>query len=206
LLSEVSIVERLIAESSGITVVVLDTRTIREDRVSTTATPPTEAARKESQEKSGVFPENESPLASAPVVMWNEPMEKDAAIKQLLDASCKTAPEIRETAWPALLEREKQGGTFVGEDLAMPHARVNGLFLPLVALGVGKSGIYDREAGRSVRIMILMLSPADEPAGHVAMLGKISRMARDDQWRRDVLAAASPSDIVKIIRSWDGTS
>ena len=89
----------------------------------------------------------------------------------------------------------------MGEDVAIPHARIAGLRRPLVALGVGRAGIQDRESGRSVRIMLLLLSPADPPESHVEMLGVISRMARDDQWRKEVLSARKSSDVMGAIRA-----
>ena len=88
--------------------------------------------------------------------------------------------------------------------MAIPHARIEGITRPLVCLGFGKSGIYDREAGRSFRIMILLLSPTDKPERHLAMLGMISRMASDDQWRGKLIAASNPLEIVQAIRAWDG--
>ena len=51
-----------------------------------------------------------------------------------------------------------------------------------------------------MRIMILLLSVADPPESHVAMLGVISRMAGDDPWRKGVLGAREASDVVRMIR------
>jgi hypothetical protein len=47
--------------------------------------------------------------------------------------------------------------------------------------------------------MILLLSPVDPPSIHVEMLSIISRIARNDQWRRKVLAAERPSDVLALI-------
>jgi len=35
------------------------------------------------------------------------------------------------------------------------------------------------------------------------MLGLISRMARDDEWRKDVLSAGKAADIQWAIRKWE---
>jgi len=67
-------------------------------------------------------------------------------------------------------------------------------------LGIGKEGIQDHDSGRSFKIMMLLLSPATPPETHVAMLGMIAGMVRDDQWRRKVLYAERPDDIFGIIR------
>lgn len=195
-----SVVERLIQESSGLTVVILDTRDIGGDLVPKMETPPVQdrPGRGEESASKGL-----SPLANLQVLTWNEPMEKEPAIRDLLKACCRERPEIREAAWHALLEREEQGGTFVGEHVTIPHARVQRLKWPLVCLGVGKSGIQDPDTGRSVGIMILLLSPPDPPEDHLAALAMISRMAGDDQWRKNVTSAGSTEDIYRFTRSWE---
>ena len=91
----------------------------------------------------------------------------------------------------------------MGEDVAIPHARIAGLRQSIVALGVGKAGVQDREYERSVRIMLLLLSPTDPPESHLAMLGAISRMARDYQWRKEVLSARKSSDVMGVIQEWE---
>jgi two-component system, OmpR family, sensor histidine kinase KdpD len=185
-----SIVERLIRESSGLTVVVLDTRDIGEDRAGVLETPPAKD-------------QPLSPLANLGVLMWNGPLEKESAIRDLIDACSLERTEFREAAWHAILEREKQGGTFVGEHVALPHARIQGLEQPYVCLGVGKSGIQDTDTGRDVRIMILLLSPPDPPEKYLESLATISRMASDDSWRKKVISARTIEDIDRVTRSWE---
>lgn len=191
---EVSLVERLITESSGITVVVLDTKWIPDGLSSVDAAPLKEPTR------SGPPPDSEDLLARTHVLIWNRAMEKEEAVRELLDACHMETPTLRTAAWQALLERERQGGTFLGEDLAVPHARIPGIPRPVVALGVGKLGVRETESGRSVRIMVLFLSPMDKPESHVAMLAAIGKMAQNDTWLRNVLAAETPDDVVRLIR------
>lgn len=201
---EVSIVERLMTESSGITVVVLDTKTIADGRPTPDLNLAAEKSPRVSRKKSDPLAEKEAILSGACVLMWDERIEKEEAIRQLLDACCRGKVELtEESTWETLLERERQGGTYVGEDVAIPHARINGIRQPLVALGVGRAGIQDRESGRSVRIMILLLSPTNPPESHVAMLGVISKMAQDDQWRAKILAAEKPAEVARLIRDWN---
>jgi two-component system sensor histidine kinase KdpD len=52
--------------------------------------------------------------------------------------------------------------------------------------------------------MVLLLSPVDPPESHLKMLGAISRMARDDQWRKNILSAGKSADMVSAgIRKWE---
>ena len=200
---EVSIMERLITEGSGITVVVLDTKAIPHDRPTTEMPRPAERVQECAEKQTDLIFESSAALSNTAVLIWEEPIEKEEAIRQLLDACCTESTKHKESAWVSVLERERQGGTFVGEDVAIPHARIVGLRRPLVALGVGRAGIQDRESGRSARIMFLLLSPADPPESHVRVLAVISRMARDDQWRKEVLSAGKSSDVMRAICEWE---
>jgi len=146
--------------------------------------------------------ECDAALSRATAFVWEEPVEKEEAIRRLLDSCRGVGKRLRESAWESVLERERQGGTFVGEDAAIPHARIAGISRSQIAMAVSRAGIQDREAGRGVRIMILLLSPAEPPEIHLEMLGLISRMVRDDQWREDALAAGKPADIMSAIRRW----
>ena len=198
LLGQKSIVERLITESGGITIVVLDTSAIRGDGTyKPSAAEPFETDR--DREPIPVKPE--SPLSGMKIALWKNPIDKEAAMKELLDMLCLDLPDIRESAWTALTLREEQGGTFAGEEILMPHARIPGIERSLLALGVGKAGIKDRDTGRTARIMFLMLSPAEQPASHIELLGKLARMCQDSQWQRDVLVSESPEEVRRIIEA-----
>ncbi|HVY55739.1 MAG TPA: PTS sugar transporter subunit IIA [Thermodesulfobacteriota bacterium] len=199
LLGQKSIVERLITESEGITVVVLDTSAIREDgtyRPSEDRPLETETERESEAQKAL------SPLSGMKIVIWKDSMEKEKAMRELLETLCRDLPAIKEPAWTALIEREKQGGTFAGEDILMPHARVTGIERPLLALGVGKAGIKDSDTGRTAHIMFLMLSPAEESATHVEVLGAVAGLCRDSQLFRSIIASETPSQIEEIIKTW----
>jgi two-component system, OmpR family, sensor histidine kinase KdpD len=196
------VVERLVAEVNGATVVVLDTKEILVEKQIIALDNPDQLKKKEAARSKNVSFDGEAILSDAHSVVWHESIEKDKAIRQLLNG-CKCAKkELMKEAWRALFEREKQGGTFVGEDTVIPHARICGLKKPLVAVGIGRKGILDRDSGRSIKIMILLLSPAEPPESHVVMLAVISRMLQNDQWRREVLKAATPPEINKTVKKY----
>ena len=201
---ERSIVERLVTEGTGVTVVVLDTKAIPPDRLVSERPRRSAKPQRRFQEKKERISKTDTALSNISVLIWDEPIEKEAAIRQLLDLCCSKNVKQKECAWLSLLEREQRGGTFVGKDVAIPHARIAGLQRPLVALGLGRAGIQDREAGRSVRIMLLLVSPVDQPESHVELLGKISMMARNDQWRKAVLSTRKTSEARGLINEWEG--
>jgi len=200
---EGSIVDRLVTEGTGITVVVLDTKAIREERPSPEIIPPAVESDEGLKARKNFIGEGVAALSSRTILVWEKIIEKEEAIKRLLDSCREIGKGRMGSALESVLDREKQGGTFVGEDVAIPHARIAGLSRPIMAIGVGREGIQDQETSRKVRLVILLLSPIDPPESHLETLGLISRMARDDQWRKDVLAATKPAEIMRAIQVWE---
>lgn len=200
---ESSIVERLVTEGKGITVVVPDTKTIREElpalkKKFLDGAIPEEA----SQQQKDFARENKAVLSRMTALVWKEPLGMDEALKCLLDSFRHIGKEQKKSVLNSLFEREQQGGTFVGEDVAIPHARVDGLSQPLIAIGIGKKGVQDPDSGRTAKIVVLLLSPIDPPEKHLETLGVISRMAADDLLRKSILAANESRIVREIIQDW----
>jgi two-component system sensor histidine kinase KdpD len=200
LLGDEGIAEKLIRENKGHTIVVLDTRTVSETDKKALSKPVHE------ESLSGIKTKETPPHAKRAlfsidtILLWDKTIDKVEAMRELLDTRMQNADRtLKDSAWDSLMMREQEGGTFVGEDIAIPHVRIKALSQPIVALGIGKAGIHDRDSNRDFRIMILLLSPVDPPSIHVEMLAIISRMARNDHWRRDVLAAEGQSDVLRLI-------
>jgi len=203
LLGESSIVERLVIEGNGITVVVLDTKTIREappafEKRGLGKAIPEEA----SQNHKNFARENKALFSRMTALVWEESIGMEDAIRCLLDSFRHIGNEQKNRALSSLLEREQQGGTLVGEDVAIPHDRVDGISQPLIAIGVGKKGVQDLDSGRKAKIIVLLLSPIDPPGKHIETLGIISRMAADDLLRKSIIAAKESQIVRKMIQDW----
>ncbi len=208
LMGRKTIHERLIAESKDVTVVVLDTRGISEKLEHAPEARfggEEESEAGEAASGEGRAPGTRLPTVSAKqIALWVGPTEKEEALRQLLRACCRRDPSIVEkVAWEKLMERERQGVTFVGEDVAIPHARLPGLSAPVVAVGVSKFGIREPATDELAHIMVLLLSAAEESDSHVKLLAEISKMVRDPQWRRSVLEAQSVQEIAQILDAWN---
>ncbi len=194
-----TLIQRLIEEAKGTTVVVLDTREVRIG-----ASPQVEKPVMEANRAIGP-PAAMRPAASllkeTAVLIWDAPLEKETAMRQLLSECCRRIKSIREEdAWAALTQREQQGSTFLGEDVALPHARLAGLEHAVVGLGLAKQGVRERATGRSVRIVFLLLSPVSPPEVHVRYLGLISRLSQQPLLRQDLLTAGTAGEARRVLR------
>ncbi len=194
-----TLIQRLVEEARGTTIVVLDTREVGIGAIAPLENPAMEANRA-FRPPAAVRPAA-SPLKEIAVLLWDEPLDKETAMRQLLSECCrriKTLPV--EDAWGALIQREKQGSTFLGEDVALPHARLAGLEHAVVGLGLAKQGVSEPATGRSVRIVFLLLSPVSPPEVHVRYLSLISRLSHQPLLRQDLLSAGTAGDAGRVLR------
>ncbi len=198
-----TMLERLMAESRGITLVIADLRRHDEPRQRQGATSPFVSAMTAFSRHKAVPDSREAVVVQADVLLWNEVLEKDTAIRRLLEAICVRHPAISfDYALRAILERERQGPTFIGEEVCIPHARLDGIEESVLAIGSSKLGIYDHASSDTATLMFLMLSPVHRPDSHVRLLGLISEMAGDSQWRVAMRQASSEEDVRFAMRQW----
>jgi two-component system sensor histidine kinase KdpD len=194
-----TLIQRMVEEAKGTTVVVLDTRELGSHPVAQLEKPMVEATRA-IRLPVAVRPAA-SPLAETAVLIWNEPLDKETAMRQLLSACCRRNNKVpEEEAWRALTQRERQGSTFLGEDVALPHARLAGVEHAVVGLGLAKQGVSEAATGRSVRIVFLLLSPVSPPEVHVRHLSLISRLSQQPLLRQDLIAAGTAGEAGRVLQ------
>ena len=100
-----------------------------------------------------------------------------------------------------LLEREKLGCTGLGNGLAIPHCKLADLEGVLVAVAVVPAGVdFGALDGRPVRVILVVLSPADSPAGHLQALARISRLVKTPGVAEAILSASSPDEVSRLLR------
>ncbi|MEN9873224.1 MAG: hypothetical protein RL186_121 [Pseudomonadota bacterium] len=94
------------------------------------------------------------------------------------------------------LERERLGGTGVGDGVALPHARLKSITAPAAVLAVLESGVdFDAPDGGTSDIIVLLLSPEDAGADHLKALARISRLLRRPEIQAGLRSANSVAAI-----------
>ena len=216
-MGERSIVDRLIHDARGMTVVVLDTR--EEEAAHTRPT----AEREVREAPPARIPEKTVPPASKPpvlsdlissrgvdpdlpgIVIWNQPVRKEIALRTLVDA----AVGGRGIGDPAsilglVLKREEEGSTFFNEGVAFPHARVENLEKPVVAMGVTRQGVADASTEKPVEYIFLVLTPADAPDTQVRILGILARVSRNRHLLLKIQSCRTPEEVLSAVQDWEG--
>jgi len=197
------LVAKLLANSAGITVTLIDTKSSGGEAAAPSeeiAEPaePTTAGKAGERAKLTDF------LDAGKIRVWEEPITKDKAIRELVDAFVKSNPGLNPNSlMESLQEREKQGSTFLNEGLALPHARVENLEAPLVALGLTHGGILDAFTENPIEIVFLLLSPKAENRSHLQLLAVAGRLMLNRTLRNQFRKATTPLDVFECLLEFE---
>jgi len=202
LIGQTSVVERLIRESNGITLTVLDTRQSHQ-KIGEVTKSEEEISMAKILPRSGLqFAEL---IPESRICFWDAPVNKTDAVNALIDLVMPALSGFqRDTIRDAVAKREEQGSTFLNEGVAFPHTRVAGLTDPVVAMGIARKGIADLESGVAPYFVFLILSPADMNARHVQILSGLSRLSMDSFVMPRLKSARNPAQINELFKEWDG--
>ena len=103
-----------------------------------------------------------------------------------------------------LLEREKLGSTGIGDGIAIPHGKLPGLENLVVSFGRTIEGIdFDSLDGKPVHIFFLLMAPENSAGQHLKALAKISRMLKDEGFRKELMEAKTSDEIYSLIDKKD---
>lgn len=100
----------------------------------------------------------------------------------------------------AVLRRERAARTVVGEGVALPHARIEGLSRPYLALGVYPAGIPAPEGEAPVRLVFLLLVPESQPARYLQILRALSGLLREPGMAERLARAGSAEEVMRLLR------
>jgi DNA integrity scanning protein DisA with diadenylate cyclase activity/mannitol/fructose-specific phosphotransferase system IIA component (Ntr-type) len=109
-------------------------------------------------------------------------------------------PRLVERIYEAILEREASVNTYVGEGVAMPHARVDcveGLSLAIARNAAGFP--YGLETDQPVTIVVLVVGHESLRDEHVHVLGAVASLLKDAERREEILRAADIAALRRLL-------
>jgi Kef-type K+ transport system membrane component KefB/mannitol/fructose-specific phosphotransferase system IIA component len=117
------------------------------------------------------------------------------AIHELVRSLGSLLAGVKRDAREAVLDRERTAPTGLGDEVAIPHAAVEGLLKPILALGLSPQGIdFDAPDGRPARLVFLLLVPPKAYEREVRVLASIARSVFDERARAAVLRTGTLLD------------
>ncbi len=127
---------------------------------------------------------------------------KEGALKELAGVLHKHCPHLKiATLYQVLRDRELIGSTGVGNGVAIPHGKVEGLNRILLGFGRSRNGIsYESIDNQPVHLLVMILSPVRVIDEYLKTLAGISRLLKQPEKRRALRTTESPGEVIDIFQ------
>lgn len=133
--------------------------------------------------------------------------ERDDAIRALLEqfvAGGALAAEKVEEVFSALVKRELLGSTAIGNGVAVPHARMDGLDGIAVGFAHCPEGVeFHALDGAPVYEVFLVISSRDHNDEYISVMERITRLVQNQDFRRFVADADEGAQVLELIEEMD---
>ncbi|HEV3032162.1 MAG TPA: PTS sugar transporter subunit IIA [Polyangia bacterium] len=103
-----------------------------------------------------------------------------------------------------LEERELLASTAIGDGIAIPHGKLDSIGELAGVLARSGPGIeFDSIDGRPTHLIFMLVAPLSSTGVHLKALARLSRLFRDADFRRRLLAAPTREDMYRVIADED---
>lgn len=124
------------------------------------------------------------------------------AIRELAEAAAAAAGLSPDAVDEAVWMREKIMSTGLEQGIAAPHARLEGVAAPVVALGLSDEGIdFNSPDGDPARIIFLILTPRHDGGAQLEILADIARTFSEGDLRHKLLQVESYTQFLALIKT-----
>lgn len=126
------------------------------------------------------------------------------AISELAKVSGIKSIPVREVV-NAVIQRERVLPTGMGNEIAMPHARIPNMKETQVAVGISAAGLdFDSPDGSLAHIVVLTLVPADDLTTALALYREILGTFRDERLRDDLKRVRNYTEFLALLAAHKG--
>jgi PTS system nitrogen regulatory IIA component len=130
---------------------------------------------------------------------------KDDLLAEMASSLAAAEPALEADALLGVLrEREALQSTGIGEGVAIPHGKVQGLDRLVAAFARSTGGVdFDSIDGQPTQLLFLLIVPEQSGGQHLKALARISRFFRDASFREKLLGAGDLEEIFRAIEEED---
>ena len=127
--------------------------------------------------------------------------KKEDVVRRIAELLSSTGGIDTAVLTAALMEREALCPTGLGEGVAAPHVLLPGLRDTVMAfLRTVKPVDWKSEDRKPIRLVFAMIGPAEDPAIHLRLLSRLTRLLRNPKFRSAALTAASGEELASAFR------
>ncbi len=126
---------------------------------------------------------------------------KEEIIEELVSLLVETSDvSDPDAVYEAVMSREREGSTGLEKGVAIPHAKCDAVKSLSIVIGVSRAGVdFAAQDGKPSHLFFLMVAPTSESGPHVQAIAKIVKMIKLDKFRKKLVDAKKPQDVVDAI-------
>ena len=199
ILGKRSVVERLIEDARGLTVVVLDTHQPSVSQIREQDTHGGQVNTHHGDVETEKAMRLASLLSPDNIALWKDLVTKENVLRELTSRVAEASNTSPDLILDQLLKRENESSTFFNDGVAFPHIRIDGIKDPLLALGIASQGVSDVPTEIPVKLIFLIIAPKEDPNVQIRILGMVSRLARNKNFVEQMIKSDSSEKAWKAI-------
>ena len=126
---------------------------------------------------------------------------KNEVIDKMVDLMTKNGNiNDKEKYKQAVLKREEEGTTGIGEGIAIPHGKSDAVSKPGLSAMVVPNGVeFNSLDGQPAKLLFLIAAPNTKDNVHLDVLSRLSTLLMDTEFRSALLNAKSPKEFLACI-------
>jgi len=131
--------------------------------------------------------------------------EKNAALEEMANWLVSYHRHLnKQTVLTVLLEREKISTTAIGEGVAIPHGKLPGVERVLGVFARSPQGVdFASLDGGPTHLFFVLIAPENAAADHLKALARISRLLKDEAFRRRLMEGQTSQELFNVIAEED---
>jgi PTS system nitrogen regulatory IIA component len=131
--------------------------------------------------------------------------DKRGILEELAAYMAEHHPHIDRTGLAkVLIEREQLASTAIGEGVAIPHGKLGTVGEIVACLGRAPSGVdFDSMDGQPTYLFFVLVAPESSTGAHLKALARISRVFKDPEFRRRLMAAGDAETMYSVVADED---
>ena len=140
-------------------------------------------------------------LSEKAINLQGKANSKEEAIIQLVDLMVENENINNKEAYKqAVLKREEEGTTGIGEGIAIPHGKTDAVEKPGLAAMIIPDGVdFKSLDGSPAKLLFLIAAPNTKDNVHLDVLSRLSTLLMDTEFREALYNAKSPREFLECI-------
>lgn len=95
-----------------------------------------------------------------------------------------------------LLARERLDTTYLGNEIALPHARTEHVKSIVLAIGRSPAGIHFENCNQTVRLMFILGTPKSNPTDYLLVVSSLCKILKEAANRDALMTADTPDAFI----------